>query len=153
MRGAPYIMKISTRGRYGLRIMTELAMQYGRGPVLVASIAKNQGISGKYIHVLTTALKSAGLLRASRGPRGGYELAQSPDKITALEVVTALEGRCAPVDCVVSPGTCPREETCVTNEVWREIAAAVEWVLGRYNLAELAARQQDKTSRGENYEI
>jgi Rrf2 family protein len=90
------LMKVSTRGRYGLRVMIELAAQYGNGPVLVDGIAKNQEISGKYIHVIVSGLRSAGLVRSVRGPNGGYELTRSPSRITALDVISALEGKSAP---------------------------------------------------------
>ena len=137
-------MKMSTKGRYGLRVMTELAKRFGSGPVLVDSIAKNQDISTNYIHVLVTTLKSAGLVRSVRGPNGGYELTRDPATVSALDVVRALEGPCTPVDCVADAKVCPRASTCVTRDVWTEVGAAVEGVLGRFTLAALVERQREK---------
>jgi Rrf2 family cysteine metabolism transcriptional repressor len=137
-------MKLSTRGRYGLRVMIELATRYGQGPVLVDAIAADQQIAASYIHVLMGALKSTGLVRSVRGRHGGYELARGPGSISALDVVQALEGVCAPVDCAVDDSTCPRSGGCVTREVWCELATAIEGVLGRHTLTSLAERQAQK---------
>ncbi|MEN6368167.1 MAG: RrF2 family transcriptional regulator [Thermotogota bacterium] len=134
-------MRMSTRGRYGLRVMMELASQFGRGPVQVEGIAKSQAISGKYIHVLVTGLKSSGLVRAVRGPGGGYELTRDPSTITALDVVSALEGRTAPVPCVADAPACPRSDHCAARDVWCEVAAAIDRVLSGLTLSELALRQ------------
>jgi len=101
-------MKMSTKGRYGLRVMMELAANHGRGPLPVDAIAANQGISRKYIHFLMTGLKNAGLIRPVRGPNGGFELTRDPASISALDVISVLEGWKAPVECVVDAGSCPR---------------------------------------------
>jgi len=134
-------MKMSTKGRYGLRVMVELAAQHGRGVVQVDSIAKNQQISANYIHVIVGALKSAGLVRAVRGPSGGVELARPPDRITAREVIDAVEGD-APVECVTCATACQRSGNCVTRELWSEVHQAVQKVLGGHTLEQLAARQR-----------
>ncbi len=131
-------MRMSTRGRYGLRVMAELAAHYGRGPVSVEVLARSQDISGKYIHVLVGGLRAAGLVRGVRGPRGGYELTRPPADITALDVVEALEGRTAPVDCVADPGQCPRSGECPTRDVWCGVAAAVDRVLRTTTVAQIA---------------
>jgi len=137
-------MRMSTKGRYGLRVMMELAGNYGNGPMLVDVIAKNQGISSKYIHLLAASLRSAGLVRAVRGPSGGYELAKSPSSITAHDVVTALEGRSAPAECVVDASSCRRAGHCAARDVWCDVASAVDGVLSGLTLAELSARQRSK---------
>ncbi len=136
--------KMSTKGRYGLRVTTELAGHYGRGPMAVDAIAKSQDVSGKYIHVLAMSLRSAGLVRTVRGPGGGYELARKPDSITALDVVSALEGSCAPVECVVDPTSCPRADWCAARDVWCDVASAVDAVLSGVTLERLSARQHAK---------
>ena len=113
-------MKVSTKGRYGLRIMMELALQQGNGPVLVSTIAENQSLPGKYIHVLVGGLKAAGLVRAVRGPNGGLVLARDAARITPLDVVTALEGRLAEPP---APGAPPEGgERSVAREVWLQMA-------------------------------
>lgn len=139
-------MKMSTKGRYGLRVMMELAAHYGEGPQLVEPIAKRQDISGKYIHVLVTGLRTAGLIRSVRGPAGGYELTREPARITALDVIQALEGPTTPVDCVPNPGACLRAQRCATRDVWCDVSAAIDSVLGRLTLEQLAANQRAKDS-------
>ncbi len=134
-------MKLSTKGRYGLRVMLELTRHYGEGPIAVDVIAEKQDISGKYIHVLVMGLKSAGLIRALRGPKGGYELAKDPGDITALDVVTALEGRNTLVDCVGNKSFCSHSNRCATRELWCDIAAAVEETLAGFSLRDLAKKE------------
>jgi Rrf2 family cysteine metabolism transcriptional repressor len=146
-------MKMSTKGRYGLRVMMELASHFGRGPLLVADIAKNQSISGKYIHVLVANLKSSGLVRAVRGPSGGYKLTRNPSLITALEVVSALEGKSAPVECVVDASSCPRADLCAARDMWCEVASAVDGVLANLTLEQLARNQCTKQNESATYNI
>jgi Rrf2 family protein len=146
-------MKISTKGRYGLRVMVELATRFGRGPILVPTIAETQNISGNYIHVLLGGLKAAGLVRAVRGPAGGYVLTRHPREITALHVVRALEGQDWPVACVADETLCPRSQTCATRDVWRELAAAMEKVLAGVTLEQLAARQRAKSEKAAMFQI
>ncbi len=134
-------MKMSTKGRYGLRIMMELARQYGKGPIPVDIIAKNQDISGKYIHVLVMGLKAAGLIRTLRGPKGGYSLAREPGSMTALDVVSALEGEIAPVECVKEESYCKHSGSCIARELWCETASAIQESLRRVTIKELAERQ------------
>lgn len=135
-------MRLSTKGRYGLRIMLELALRQGEGPVQVATIARSQDLPPKYVHVLAGGLKGAGLLLAARGPAGGLALARDPGAITVLDVVTALEGPPAAVDCVLDPAPCARSGGCATREVWDELTRAMEDVLRRHTLASLAERQR-----------
>ena len=136
-------MKVSSRGRYGLRVMIELASQFGSGPVLVDEIAKKQEISGKYIHVIVSGLKSAGLVRSVRGPNGGYELTRDPSRITALDVISALEGRIAPAECVLDSSSCSRSANCASRDVWCQIASVVDVVLSALTLEQLVKRQSN----------
>lgn len=142
---------MSTKGRYGLRVMMELARHHAKGPLPVEAIARNQGISGKYIHVLTAGLRSAGLVRAVRGPSGGYELARDPRAITALDVVWAMEGPNAPAECVVDASACARSGHCAARDVWCDVAAAVDGVLAGVTIEQLAARQNSKREGPLNY--
>jgi Rrf2 family cysteine metabolism transcriptional repressor len=135
-------MKVSTKGRYGLQIMMELALHHGAGPVLVSAIAQNQALPGKYIHVLVGGLKAAGLVRAVRGPNGGLELARDPSRITPLDVVTALEGRL--VEEAPEGASGETGESSVAREVWSQLALAMEASLARHTLAELAERQRSR---------
>ena len=146
-------MRVSTKGRYGLRIMVELAMRQGTGPVLVTTIAQSQSLPAKYIHVLVGGLKAAGLVTAVRGPNGGLELARDPGRITPLDIVEALEGRLSAVDCTQEPGVCARAGDCVARDVWCELAAAMAEALGRHTLAELAERERTRQEAGDAYVI
>jgi Rrf2 family protein len=139
-------MRMSTRGRYGLRAMIQLAAHHGCGPLMVETIAERQGISGKYIHALMAALKAAGLVRAVRGPGGGYLLTRPPQAVTALDVVRALEGACAASECVEDPSACKRAGRCVARDLWGRVSAAVDAVLAEATLDRLAA-EQDARSR------
>ncbi len=144
-------MQMSTKGRYGLRVMMELAEQYGRGPVSADVIARNQDLSSQYIHLLTNGLRTAGLIRAVRGPSGGYVLSRDPSRITALEVVEALEGGSAPTRCVEDPSVCSRSGRCVARDVWCDVASAIDGVLSRITLDQLAARQRARSGELPDY--
>jgi len=146
-------MKVSSRGRYGLRVMIELASQFGSGPVLVDEIAKKQEISGKYIHVIVSGLKSAGLVRSVRGPNGGYELTRSPSRITAFDVISALEGKSAPAHCVLDASSCPRSGSCASRDVWCQVASVVDVVLSTLSLEQIVKRQCAKDENLITYHI
>ncbi|MBP1627469.1 MAG: Rrf2 family protein [Holophagaceae bacterium] len=146
-------MKMSTKGRYGLRVMLELALNYRQGPTLVDAIALNQDLSGKYIHVLVGGLKSAGLIKAVRGPNGGYELTRDPATITALEIIQAMEGDLAPLECVRNSSCCTRIDACASRELWCEVASAMAKVLQGYTLADLARRQQSLDKGNPDFSI
>ena len=143
-------MKVSTKGRYGLRVMIELALQAGKGPVLVGILAEAQDLPPKYLHILLGSLRAAGLVRASRGPNGGYELAREASQITALEVVETLEGRILLSEC---GGHCARMGACAAQGVWEEAAASMAGVLGSYTLADLAERQRGFKDDPSGYSI
>ena len=96
-------MRLSTRGRYGTRLMVDLAQHYADGPVSLAEIAKRQDLSAKYLEQLIILLKGAGLIRSVRGRRGGYMLARRPEEISVGEIVETLEGKLSLVDCVLEP--------------------------------------------------
>jgi len=146
-------MKVSTKGRYGLRVMIELASWFGQGPVLVGTIAENQNISRNYIHILLGGLKAAGLVRAVRGPAGGYELTRDPSKIAVLDIVQALEGNSWPVACVAKQEWCVRSGLCAAQDVWRELAAAMRKVLSDNTLEQLVKKQRAKSEIAMTYDI
>jgi Rrf2 family protein len=131
-------MRISTKGRYGLRAMVELAGLYGSGPILMQTIADRQDLSRKYLHALLTLLKDAGLVESVRGARGGYVLSRAPQEINANEVVAALEGRLQVVDCEGRSRRCRRYPSCCTRDVWNKLNTAISDVLSRITLADLA---------------
>ena len=114
-------MRLSTRSRYGTRLLLELALKYNQGPVFLKEISISQEISLKYLGQLIIPLKIAGIVRSSRGAHGGYFLAKSPEEIKLSEVVSALEGPIYLVECLENPDICTRNKTCVTRFFWDEI--------------------------------
>ena len=111
-------MKISTRGRYGTRMMLDLAAHHDQGPTPLREIAKRQDLSVKYLEQLIIPLKAAGYIRSFRGARGGYTLAKKPDKINVGQIIKVLEGGLSLVDCVEDPKICEREKNCPTRDIW-----------------------------------
>ena len=111
-------MKISTRGRYGTRMMLDLAAHHDEGPTPLREIAKRQSLSVKYLEQLIIPLKAAGFIRSMRGARGGYALAVQPERISVGQVIETLEGGLSLVDCVDDPGICEREKECLTRKIW-----------------------------------
>lgn len=111
-------MKLSTRGRYGTRMMLDLAAHHDQGPTPLREIAKRQDLSVKYLEQLIIPLKAAGFIRSVRGARGGYTLARKPDKISVGQIIETLEGGLSLVDCVADPEICEREPQCLTRDIW-----------------------------------
>ncbi len=111
-------MKLSTRGRYGTRLMLELAKNYGKGPVNTTEISKSQGISVKYLEQIIIPLKKAKLITSVRGPKGGHKLSKSPDKIFLWQILKPLESHLTLVDCVSDDDACEHIETCLVRPIW-----------------------------------
>ena len=130
-------MKLSTRGRYGLRALMELAGRQGEDPMLMETIARNQDLSRKYLHAILSKLREAGFVRSVRGARGGYSLARSPEEIRLDEVIRVLEGSIAVTDCVEDGASCERSENCPAREVWSGLSRAIETFLGGKTLSDL----------------
>jgi Rrf2 family transcriptional regulator, cysteine metabolism repressor len=141
-------MKISTKGRYGLRAMMDLAT-HGNGstPVYLSDIAKRQEISDKYLEHIFSSLHKAGLVKALRGRKGGYLLNKQAGDITLNEILTVLEGPCELVDCVSDIKVCPRTDTCATREVWALLGTRIQDTLKGFTLASLAERQKEKVNK------
>jgi Rrf2 family protein len=138
-------MRLSTAVRYGARVLTELAIAYPDGVVPVREIAERQRVSAKYLEHILKSLRTAGLVRAARGSRGGYSLTRSPEAITLKEVYESLAGSLAPVECVDCPDSCSMHATCPTRETWVELRDAIEQVLGRTRLLDLVERRKRQT--------
>lgn len=132
-------MRLSTKGRYGLRAMLEIAIQQGSGPVAIHSIAERQGISQRYLEQLLIPLKQAGLLKSVRGSQGGYVLGREAAKINVGDVIRTLEGPIAPVDCVneINQDDCDRAGYCMTRKVWSHLRDSMNEVLDSYTLEKL----------------
>ncbi|MHB9096483.1 MAG: RrF2 family transcriptional regulator [Syntrophales bacterium] len=137
-------MKLSTKGRYGVRLMIDLAAHYGDGPILLREIAKREEISEKYLSNLVNPLKATGLVEATRGVHGGYVLAKPPDEISMQEIVEVLEGTLCLVDCVEKPIVCSRTSRCSAHDLWKEMADGMAQALKKYTLADMVVRQKAK---------
>jgi len=137
-------MKLSTRGRYGTRALLELALHQGEGPVLLKDIAQRQQISLRYLEHVITPLIAGGIVRSTRGARGGVSLAKPPQEVRLSEVIQLLEGSIAPVDCVNNPRVCSRSAFCVTRDIWGELKKAMDSVLESTTLQDLVERQKRK---------
>ena len=111
-------MKISTKGRYGLRILIDLATHDPAKPRLVRDIAESQQISEKYISRLIIDLRRARLVRSVRGMKGGFFLARSPKEITLLDILETMEGTISIVDCVMAPEKCAHNNGCTARGIW-----------------------------------
>lgn len=140
-------MKISTKGRYALRLMLDLALNSNGTAVPLKEAAERQGISDKYLEQIVTQLSRAGLVRSVRGAGGGYLLTRNPSEYSVGEILRVLEGNLAPVSCAEGIGCCDRADRCVTVEVWREIQAAVSQVVDNMTLADLVRRYHEKCSQ------
>ncbi len=132
-------MQISTRGRYGLRAMVDLAMHNQEGPLALRVIAERQEISESYLEQVFTNLRKASLVRASRGAQGGYELVRLAKDITVGDVLRALEGPIAPVLCVENE-QCDREKHCITRWFWQDLKEVIDTFLDATTLQDLADR-------------
>lgn len=137
-------MKLSTKGRYGTRLMLDIALYCEQGPVLLKDVARRQGISEKYLGHLISPLKAAGLLSSSRGAHGGYALSKPPQEITLAEIIQALEGNLALVECVTRPNICNRGNSCVTRDIWEEMREKMMGVLESTTLQDMLERQKLK---------
>jgi Rrf2 family protein len=130
-------MKLSTRSRYGTRLMVDLAEHYDEGPIQIRDIAKRQDISAKYLEQLIIPLKKTQHIRSIRGPKGGHMLARSPQEITVGEIVKVLEGDISLVHCVENPDSCNRIDICPTRDIWKNATEAMFNELNAVTLSEL----------------
>lgn len=138
-------MKISTKGRYALRLMLDLAVHDTGSAIPLKEIAARQDISVKYLEQIVTQLSRGGLVRSARGAVGGYFLARAPEDYTVGEILRQLEGSLAPVQCADSCNApCEKADQCVTIEVWQKIERAVSDVVDHITLADLVRRYHEK---------
>lgn len=132
-------MKLSTKGRYGLRAMLELALNASENEVTISKISKNQEISENYLEQILITLKKVGLVKSTKGYRGGFLLAKHPNDITVGEILIALEGSFAIVECTnkSSLSTCTRVDLCATKLVWEQINNCINSVIFSITLKDL----------------
>ncbi|MBU5426714.1 Rrf2 family transcriptional regulator [Tissierella pigra] len=131
-------MKLSTRGRYGLKSMFQLSLYYGNGPIALKQIADEQNLSENYLEQLFSTLKKEGLINSVRGAQGGYMLSKEPKEITVGQILRVLEGNMAPSDCVMGDEhECSREDRCVTKQVWVRIKDSIDEVIDSITLQDM----------------
>jgi Rrf2 family transcriptional regulator, cysteine metabolism repressor len=139
-------MKLSTRTRYGIRAVIELAQHEGDRPLQLKTIAERQDISIKYLEQLMGVLRSAGFIRSVRGAKGGYVLAKPPAQITLYEVFRCLEGPVTTTECVEDATNCQRSADCAARRVWAQLEEAIRRVLTGITLADLIEQPRGSTT-------
>ncbi|MEM0202449.1 MAG: Rrf2 family transcriptional regulator [Archaeoglobaceae archaeon] len=130
------MLRLSTRGRYGVRAMYEIAKAYPK-PVSIKQISEKQELSVPYLEQILNRLKNAGLLMSIKGPGGGYVLNKRPEEISILEILKKLEGAPALASCLDPKRGCSRIEICVTHVVWKKLGEQIEGFLSTITLADL----------------
>jgi Rrf2 family cysteine metabolism transcriptional repressor len=147
-------MKLSTRSRYGVRALLEMAIEYGNGPLQIKTIAEREKISNKYLEQLVALLKTSGLVQSIRGPKGGYVLARPPQDIKLSDVFAVLEGPVTTFDCLVDKNYCTRCGDCLTKNLWLKMQEAITGVLASVTLKDMAEDAiRHKETKTENYQI
>lgn len=145
-------MKISTKGRYALRLMLDLAEHRGDGFIALKDIAERQGISKKYLEQIIPMLNTPDLLQTNRGFQGGYRLALPPEKYTVGMILRLTEGSMAPVACLTQqPNTCERADECPTLFIWEGLNKVISEYLDGITLQDILDRQNENYSN--NYII
>lgn len=139
-------MKISTKGRYALRLMLDLAMHAEDGYISIKSVATRQGISDKYLEQIIKMLSAAGLVESTRGKQGGYKLTRAPEQYTVGEILRVTEGSLAPVSCLEEEHRCENCDDCVTFEIWQNVLDAINEVVDSITLSYLVEKQKTKRS-------
>jgi Rrf2 family protein len=136
------MIRVSTKGRYALRAMVDLARRFGNGPIARHDIAARQDISADYVAQLFRPLQNAGLVEGVKGPGGGYRLTRAPSEIRVRDVVEALEGPIALAPCVEDQPQerdCSRADCCATRDLWERLSTAIRELLDAYTLHDLSS--------------
>ncbi len=137
-------MRVSTRTRYGIRLMIALASNYNKGSVLLKNVAESENISEKYLSQIVIPLRRAGLITGSRGMHGGYILTRKPSEITVKEIFDTLEGDGFVIDCALEPNSCSRSTTCASIELWNLLSKRINEFLNEITLEDLLKIKKDK---------
>ncbi len=130
-------MRVTTRVRYGLRAMMQIAEAYPGGPVSISAISRHQSISGKYLEQLVGCLRRHALIGSRKGVRGGYYLTRPPAEISLWEVISALDGETDLVECVGRPELCERSQNCCTRVVWASLGTRLRDFWGTFSIQDL----------------
>ncbi len=139
-------MRLTTRSRYGTRLMIDMAQHYDQGAIQLGDIARRQGISIKYFQQIIIPLRRANYVKSVRGSKGGYMLAEPPERITIGEIVALLEGGASLTECSDNPLVCKKADLCLTRGLWKRAAEAIYNELGSITLRDLL--EMGKTERG-----
>ena len=143
-------MKISTKGRYALRLMIDIAEHSGEGYVSLKDIAVRQDLSTKYLEQIVGQLSKAGMLKSSRGAQGGYQLARQPEEYTVGDILRLTEGNLAPVACLQDPeNQCERCDSCATLDFWTGRYRVINQYIDRYTLEDLMKSEREKKKRSQ----
>lgn len=137
------MLKLSTKGRYGTRVMLDLAKHYGQGYILLKNIADREEISHKYLEQILPLLKSNNLVKSSRGAYGGYKLSRRPSQITIMEILRAVEGNLSIVECVDSPEVCDRVSYCISRTIWKKLKSEITTMLKTFTLQDLISEDKN----------
>lgn len=130
--------------------MFQLALNYGNGPMLLKDIAEQEDLSVRYLEHLVPPLKTAHLIYATRGARGGYSLAKNPREITLKDIIQVLEGSLYPSECVKSPEVCDRSRFCITRDVWAELEQTISATLASHTLMDLVNQYKNNSNSEES---
>lgn len=137
-------MKISTKGRYALRLMLDIALNDAKTPVRIKDIAERQQISDKYLEQIVSSLNKAGFVKSLRGPQGGYRLTKKPEEYTVGMILRLIEGSLAPVVCLDDDiNNCTRADRCPTLILWEKLYDAISEVVDNITLADLISWQKN----------
>lgn len=140
-------MKLSTRSRYGVRLMLALGLSDKKSPIFLKDIARSEEISEKYLSQIIIPLKAKGLVNTFRGAHGGYILSRPASQITLMEIIEPLEGDLSLVDCVKRPDLCNRSTDCVTRDIWNDMSSLLFDFLGKYTLEDLIRKYKLKKGK------
>ncbi len=139
-------LKVSAKGRYGVRAMMDLAMnQKGDVPVFLSDVAKRQAISEKYLAQIFSILRTAGLVTTVRGRKGGFLLSRPSSQVTVGTIITVLEGPCMLADCGAKRKMCPGSKGCAARDLWLLLGRSIDEVLSSYTLERLVTMQEQKS--------
>lgn len=131
-------MKITAKSRYALRVLLDIAVHDGGGPRTIKEIAASQGISEKFISRIAVTMRRAGLLATERGANGGLRLARFPESVTLLDIVQAMDGPLALLNCLARPGVCPRQGRCPAENAWGKVSQSLAEAMRGITLADVA---------------
>ena len=137
-------MRFTTKARYGLRFLIDLALNSADGPVRLSEVAMRQKISKKYLEHIVSKLLASGFIKSIRGSKGGFVLAKPMEQISVLEAIEALDGRINVVECILMPNACKRTSECIARKLWMKVNEAIRQALKDVTLKDLVSEAKRK---------